>query len=239
MYLLLLCDLNEFQEGSTAHDIQLNGSLLLQAQSSPAHTMDRFLPQKLQEAAAAATAARAKAAGTAAKSELQQESSAAGEADNNPGIFANFARDTALPSRPSPVASPSTLPKHASVAAPQFSRPYYTPMPVDIKPAGIKPKRAILQQDHEVNSSKVGLGIPSNGYLPPIEITDDIGQIEEGMEFLAVGGTDRADDDDLEAPSSFCCPITTVSNFMHKYYQHCCTAHIAGQQLQSTKGMCH
>ena len=172
--------------------------------------MDRFLPKKLQEAAAAATAARAKTAGTAANLEPQQESSAAGKADKNP-LFAHLARATAQPSRPSPVVSPNTLPKNVPVAAPQLSRPYYTPMPADIKPAGIKPKRAILQQDHEVNSTWGGLGVSPNGYMPPTESTDDIGQIEEGMEFLDVGGNDRADDDDLEAPSSFCCPITTVS----------------------------
>ena len=191
--------------------------LLLQAQSSPAHTMDRFLPQKLQEAAAAATAARAKAAGTAAKLEPQQESSTAGKADKTPGFFAKMATTGVLPSRASPVASPSTFPKNAPVAAPQVSRPYYTPMPADIKPAGIKPKRAILQQDSEVNSIGGGLGIPANGHKHPIETTDHTGQIQEGMEFLAVGGTDRADDDDLEAPSSFCCPITTVSTFVHQY----------------------
>ena len=183
--------------------------------------MDRFLPKKLQEAAAAATAARAKTAGTA---------------DRNPGnIFGNIAMTGALPSRASPVASPNTLPKNAPVAAPQISRPYYTPMPADIKPAGIKPKRAILQQDAEVNSTGGGLGIPASGYKQPIKTTDDIGQIQEGMEFLAVSGTDRADDDDLEAPSSFCCPITTVSTFVLQYSRlHTCWASSCGLVLPNS-----
>ena len=185
--------------------------------------MDRFLPKNLQEAAAAATAARAKTAATstAAKLEPQQQSFTAGKADKSPGIFANIAMASATPSRPSPVASPTTFPKKAPVAAPQDSRPYYTPMPA------IKPKRAILQQGSEVNSTGGGLGIHANGYKHPIETTDDIGQIREGVEFLTVGGTDRADDDDLEAPSSFCCPITTVSMFTST--QQCCNTYMAGQ----------
>lgn len=218
-------------------DVLPSSFLLLQAQSSPAHTMDRFLPKSLQEAAAAATAARAKTAGTstAAKLEPQQQSSTAGKADKSPGILANIAMATAMPSRPSPVASPSTFPKNSSVGAPQVSRPYHTPLPAEVKPVGIKPKRAILQQDPEVHSTGGGLGLRANGYKHPIETTDDIGQIQEGMEFLTVGGTDRADDDDLEAPSSFCCPITTVSIFTST--QQCCTAYIAGQQLAVIRGL--
>ena len=164
--------------------------------------MDVFLPQKLQDAAAAAAAARAKAAGPAVKLEPQQERSSAGKADK----FKE--RATAPHSRPSPVASPTRF-VNAPVAAPPVSHSYITPMPADIKPAGIKPKRAILQQDQGVNSN--GGQVPRNGYKHPIETTDDIGRIEQGMEYLAMGGTDRDGDDDLDAPSSFCCPITTVS----------------------------
>lgn len=175
--------------------------MLLQAQSSPAHTMDRFLPKKLQEAAAAATAAKAKAAGTAGKPEQQQATFAAGNADK----YIERAAVPPPPSRPSPVASPTTLFNELPTAVP-VSRPYITPMP-----AGIKPRRAILQQDEGVNGS-VGQ-VQSKGHNPPLGTFNDLGQIEieQGMDFLHIDGPDRDGIDDLDAPSSFCCPITTVS----------------------------
>lgn len=159
--------------------------------------MDRFLPQKLQEAAAAATAAKAKATGTAAKPEPQQAKFVAAKADKTKE------RAAVPPSRPSPVASP-TKPFKEPVAASPVSRPYITPMP-----AGIKPRRAILQQDEGVNGI-VGQ-VLSKGNNPPPGIIDDFGQIEQGMEFLNMDGPLP---DDLDAPSSFCCPITTVSTYI-------------------------
>ena len=155
--------------------------------------MDRFLPQKLQEAAAAATAAKAKAAGTAGKPEQQQPKFAAPKTDKNKE------RVAVPPSRPSPAASP-TVPFKEPVAAAPVSRPYITPMP-----AGIKPRRAILQQDEAVNGI-VGQ-VVTKGQSPPPGIIDEFGQIEQGMEFLNMDGPLP---DDLDAPSSFCCPITTV-----------------------------
>ncbi|KAL3146353.1 hypothetical protein ABBQ32_003043 [Trebouxia sp. C0010 RCD-2024] len=163
-----------------------------QAQSSPAHTMDRFLPQKLQEAAAAATAAKARAAGTAAKPEPQQAKFVAAKADKNKE------RAAGPPSRPSPVASP-TKPFKEPIATAPVSRPYITPMP-----AGIKPRRAILQQDEGANG--IMGQVLSKGNNPTPGIIDEFGQVEQGMEFLNM---DAPLPDDLDAPSSFCCPITT------------------------------
>lgn len=215
------------------YDISLTTFLLLQAQSSPAHTMDRFLPKKLQDAAAAATAARAKSAGSAGMSESQKDSPNAGPADKTK----ERATATAQPSRPDPVASTTLLAKIESLAAPQVSRPYFTPMPAEIKPAGITPKRAILQQDYEVNSGGggLGLGLSPQGYKHPIEATGDLEQIEQGLEFLGIDGADRGGDDDLDAPSSFCCPITTVSTFTHVCAKQCCVAYMKGLWLQSSE----
>lgn len=194
--------------GSTVHTLWLCTnpySVLLQAQSSPAHTMDRFLPQKLQEAAAAATAAKARAAGTAAKPEPQQAKFVAAKADKNKE------RAAGPPSRPSPVASP-TKPFKEPIATAPVSRPYITPMP-----AGIKPRRAILQQDEGANG--IMGQVLSKGNNPTPGIIDEFGQVEQGMEFLNM---DAPLPDDLDAPSSFCCPITTVS--AQGSFCSCCTS---------------
>lgn len=165
---------------------------LLQAQSSPAHTLDRYLPQQLQEEAAAAAAAQET---TAAKTEKHKDKPTAVKAQ------VQKERAVAPQSRPSPVALPPPYVGKPVTSAPANSQSYITPMPI-----GIKAKRAVLQQEVNGDGTK---GV-AKGHKSPIESSEDIGRIEQGMEFLNMDGVEREADDDLEAPSSFCCPITTV-----------------------------
>ena len=173
--------------------------MMLQAQSSPAHTLDRYLPQKLQEQAAAAAAAQET---ITAKSEKRIDRPAADKGQ--------VQKERAPQSRPSPVALPPPYVGKPATSAPPNSQSYITPMPT-----GINAKHAVLQQ--EVNGN--GTQWAAKGHKFPIESSEDIGHIEQGMEFLNMDGVEREADDDLEAPSSFCCPITTVS--VHILLSHC------------------
>ena len=159
---------------------------LLQAQ---AHTMDTYLPQRLQDEAAATSLAREAAAAAAAPKPAKQPrvSSPTSTLSN-----ASQATGSQAPKAAAPVA------QYAS----QASQPYVTPMPVSVKStsqAGRHPLRDVQQEPHKA-------------YKHPIESTADIGQgesvaqLEQGLEVLDLND----DEEDLEAPSSFCCPITTV-----------------------------
>ena len=157
---------------------------LVQAQ---AHTMDTYLPQRLQDEAAAASLARETAAAAAAPKPAKQPrvSSPTSTLPN-----ASQANGSQAPKAATPVAQYAT----------QASQPYVTPMPVSVKYSSqVGPLRDVQQE-------------PPKAYKHPIESTADIGQgesvaqLEQGLEVL----DSNDDEEDLEAPSSFCCPITTV-----------------------------
>ncbi len=157
---------------------------LVQAQ---AHTMDTYLPQRLQDEAAAASLARETAAAAAAPKPAKQPrvSSPTSTLPN-----ASQANGSQAPKAATPVAQYAT----------QASQPYVTPMPVSVKYSSqVGPLRDVQQE-------------PPKTYKHPIESTADIGQgesvaqLEQGLEVLDLND----DEEDLEAPSSFCCPITTV-----------------------------
>ena len=157
---------------------------LLQAQ---AHTMDTYLPQRLQDEAAATSLAREAAAAAAAPKPAKQP-----RVSSPTSILSNASQATGsqAPKAAAPVAQYAT----------QASQPYVTPMPVSVKSTSqAGPLRGVQQQ-------------PPKAYKHPIESTADIGQgqsvaqLEQGLEVLDLND----DEEDLEAPSSFCCPITTV-----------------------------
>jgi len=172
----------------------------LQAQSSPAHTMDRYLPQRLQEEAAAASSAR----------EAREAAAAAAKPEKN---------QSALRMSSPTVSSPrlsflneSQGPAVVSVPMPLTSQPYVIPMPTSVKPNG--QQASTLNDDRKAGS---GGHEHSKGFKHPIESTadigqgDSVGQIEQGLDLLNLSNL-NSEEDDLEAPSSFCCPITTVSH---------------------------
>lgn len=174
----------------------------LQPQSSPALTMDRYLPQKLQDEAAAAMAAR-----QAAAAQNYQENPTAARPERPPAAKPerHQERGIALQSRPSSVPTPPPHVAMPILAPAPATQPYITPMPT-----GIKPKRSSISQQNAGQDSRTAQA-SAKAYKQPIEGGVDIGQVQQGMEGLAIDGAGRDGDDDLEAPSSFCCPITTVS----------------------------
>lgn len=156
------------------------------AQQAQAHTMDTYLPQRLQDEAAATSLAREAAAAAAAAKPAKQPRV------SSPTITLSNASQ----------ASGSQAPKAAvpvALYATQASQPYVTPMPVTVKSSSQANFPRDVQQE------------PPKAYKHPIESTADIGQgesvvqLEQGLDVLDLND----DEEDLEAPSSFCCPITT------------------------------
>lgn len=160
---------------------------LLQAPASPAHTLDRFLPQRLQDEAAAASSAR-EAAAAAVKPEKQTRVS------------------SPTPQLPTASLLPAAEPPSTPYTT-QASQPYVTPMPPSAKPNS----QASLFQNAENGGRE-----HAKRKKHQIDIPADVGQgegtaqVERGLDLLKLDDLEN-DDDDLEAPSSFCCPITTVS----------------------------
>ena len=174
--------------------------------------MDRYLPVRLQEAAAAANIPKEPAAvhaikhpemPTAPQTEPYHYRAAPQEGANALQNRAKAPQDRPNARAKAPEAvSPARA--HASAPTPApVNQPYITPMPVAKKPESV-----VLQP--ELNSAQAALK-GAKGLERPIESTNDIGCVQQAMEFLNIDGVDRDADDDLEAPSSFCCPITTVS----------------------------
>jgi hypothetical protein len=162
-------------------------SVCLNVLQAQALTMDTYLPQRLQDEAAAASLAREAAAAAAAPKPAKQPrvSSPTSTLSN-----ASQATGSQAPKAAAPVAQYAT----------QASQPYVTPMPVSVKSSS----QANLVRDVQQE--------PPKAYKHPIESTADIGQgesvvqLEQGLDVLDLND----DGEDLEAPSSFCCPITTV-----------------------------
>lgn len=180
--------------------------LLLQAPASPAHTLDRFLPQRLQDEAAAASSAR-EAAAAAVKPEKQTRMS------------------SPTPQLPTasllPAAEPPTTPYVS-----QASQPYVTPMP----PSAKLNSQASLFQNAENGGRE-----HAKRKKHQIDIPADVGQgdgtvqVEHGLDLLKLDDLEN-NDDDLEAPSSFCCPITTVS----LWWLCCCCCSVLLSSLLSS-----
>ena len=170
--------------GASSGCVATSAVNLLQAQ---AHTMDTYLPQRLQDEAAATSLAREAAAAAAAAKPAKQPRV------SSPTITLSNASQ----------ATGSQAPKAAvpvALYATQASQPYVTPMPVTVKSSSQANFPRDVQQE------------PPKAYKHPIESTADIGQgesvvqLEQGLDVLDLND----DEEDLEAPSSFCCPITTV-----------------------------
>ena len=168
----------------------------LQAQ---AHTMDKYLPQSLQDEAAASSSAR--------------EAAAADAKPHKPQTIQHVPLPP-VPTPISPVSCQPMVPKTTpAISLPsQLGQPYITPMPVNTN--SLKQQATAPSQNGW--TAEAGKSEQAQGFKRPIESTADvglshsIGQIEKGLDMLRIDGVDG--DDDLEAPSSFCCPITTVSH---------------------------
>jgi len=151
-----------------------------------AHTMDTYLPKRLQDEAAATSLAREAAAAAAPKPAKQPRVSSPTSTLSN----ASHATGPQAPKAAGPIALYAT----------QASQPYVTPMPVSVKSGSQASLLRDVQQE------------PPKAYKHPIESTADIGQgesvvqLEQGLDVLDLNDGEE----DLEAPSSFCCPITTV-----------------------------
>ncbi len=170
--------------GASSGCVATSAVHLLQAQ---AHTMDTYLPQRLQDEAAATSLAREAAAAAAARKPAKQP-----RVSSPTSTLSNASQATG--SQAPKAAAPVGL--HAT----QASQPYVTPMPVSVKSGSQASLLRGVQQE------------PPKAFKHPIESTADIGQgqsvvqLEQGLEVLDLND----DEEDLEAPSSFCCPITTV-----------------------------
>lgn len=190
------------QRGSTcsfAHDpaeLQAYNPARRYAQQAQAHTMDKYLPQSLQDEAAASSSAR--------------EAAAADAKPHKPQTIQHVPLPP-VPTPISPVSCQPMVPKTTpAISLPsQLGQPYITPMPVNTN--SLKQQATAPSQNGW--TAEAGKSEQAQGFKRPIESTADvglshsIGQIEKGLDMLRIDGVDG--DDDLEAPSSFCCPITT------------------------------
>ena len=171
---------------------------ILQAPASPAHTLDKFLPQRLQDEAAAATALRQ---ATAKTSERRDDVSRVSSPSVPVSTTASASSDAATSLSEAP--APSVPPAVERAVSNSSSQPYITPMPT---PANLTNGAANQRAQDKINGHGNNGQIADAGGKKAL-----VGQIAQKSNGMGMSSTDEDDVDDLEAPSSFCCPITTVT----------------------------